>query len=735
MGRIDLDTDNEFSETSLKALISAEINDADKSDQSIGITGSRIRAMEYYQGIMRDTPPQENWSRFVSKDVSDVIGWVQPGIIRVFTASDRMVDYEPRRPGDEKYSDQASDYANYQFWVDNDGYRILWDATHDSLLLGDGIVMVYWDDSQECEYAVESGLTEEQVAILQQEEGVEIIAVGDSEPFEDVQEGVDPMTGQPAMMPVMVPTYAVKIKRITSFGRVKMACIEPENFLKSRDDITIDGARFVARRDPYMTRSQLIEMGFDPIIVESLPRFTASFNANSSETNVRDPQQLGFSNGDKSMDRIELYECYMKVDVNGDGVAETVRAYFAGANGSGELLDWQVWDSEIPFVQIPCTPYPHRFYSESLSGEVMDIQQVKTVLIRQVLNNTYQVNNPQRDIESGSIINMDELMNPSVGGVLLRKAGAPPVNYNVVPSILNEGLAAISAMDQVTEMRTGVSRATMALDPSTLQNQTATASNNQRDSAYSQVELIARNQSEGWRKVFSKILKLNVKHQDRPRIVRMRDEYVEIDPRAWNSNMDAYVNVGLGTGSRDRDLAMLNNIMGTQIAFADRFQASGMTNEALDMIPRVVKTATKIVESSGLKNADSYFPDIGPDEIAKLKQQAEQAAQQPPPEVQIEQAKMQAQQQKDAAQMQIDQQKQQAELIQKQQQFDAEMQLKYEQTAQELQLKREQLAAELQLKREQLIAEIALKREQGQQQGVSQDADVSSDVEVGGEPG
>ncbi len=538
--------DTEFSEQSLKALISAEINDSNRYQDS-EVSGQRVRAMEYREGIMRDTPPQVNWSKFVSRDVSDVLGWVLPSIIRVFTASDRMVDYEPRRPGDEEFSDQASDYANYVFWVDNDGYRVLWDATDDSLLLGDGIVKVYWDDSEEFDTAVLSGLTEEQIAVLQQEQGVEIIASSQGPSIQDVQIIPGP-DGQPTEQMIEVPTYDLKVKRVTQSGRVRIECIEPENFLIDREAISIEDARFTAHRDPHVTRSQLIEMGFDPDVVEAIPRYNYSFSDNSMEANVRDPDQFGFSNGDKSMDRIELYECYLKVDVDGDGVAETVLAYYAGSNGSGELLNWQVWDDQLPFTQIQCEPVPHRFYSKSLAGEVMDIQQVKTTIMRQFLNNTYQVNNPQKDIEAGSVMNMDELINPSVGGVLLRKVGSQPVNYTSIPSIANEALAALEKMDTVIEMRTGVSRATQALDPTTLQNQTATANQNQRDSAYSQVELIARNQSEGWRKVFSKILKLICKHQDQPRTIRLRDKWEAIDPRWWNANMDAYVNVGLGTG-------------------------------------------------------------------------------------------------------------------------------------------------------------------------------------------
>lgn len=724
--------DKEFSEQSLKALIASEISDA-RIFQSRDFKESRERNFKYYNGVMEDTPAADGWSKFQTRDVSDVMGWTLPGIIRVFTASDRMVDYQPRRPGDEDVTDQASDYANFIFWNDNDGYRILWDATHDSLLLADGIVKTWWDDSEICEYSTHTGLSAESLAMLLDDEDVEIVSQS--------QDVIELQGDMGEVMPV--PIYDVKIKRIESRGRIKIQAIEPENFLKDRQSITIEDARFLAHRDPHMTRSGLIKMGFDRDIVEGLPGNTTSFLEDDFQREDFD----GFSHGDRSTDVIELYECYIKADVNNDGIAETVLAYYAGQGGAGELLDWEVWDDDPCFTQIPCEPVPHRFQSRSLAGEVVDIQQIKTVMTRQMLDNAYQVNNPRLDIEAGSVINMDELVNPTVGGVIIRKQGsALPINYNIVPSIMENVLAGLQHMDTVTEMRTGVSRATMALDPQTLQNQTATASNNQMDSRYSQVELIARNQAElGWKKVFEKVLKLIVKHQDRARMIRLRDEWVEMDPRQWNAGMDAVINVGLGTGSRDRDMSMLNSILATQIAFTDRFQGSGMATNAIDMIPRIVKTATKIAEAAGIRNADSFYPEIKPEELEQLKQSAAQAAQQPPPEVVIAQQKMQADMQVQQAKIAGEQQKSQADMVMKQQEGQANLQLEQMKMQSEMELKREQIAAELGLKREQLIAELALKREQiaaelelkreSNAMNAAVKASATSGVSVGGEPG
>jgi hypothetical protein len=136
----------------------------------------------------------------------------------------------------------------------------------------------------------------------------------------------------------------------------------------------------------------------------------------------------------------------------------------------------------------------------------------------------------------------------------------------------------------------------------------------------------------GWRRVFRQMLKLIVKHQDRPRMIRLRDNWVEMDPRAWNAAMDVTINVGLGTGSRDRDAMMLGNIMGVQKEITAGFVQAGATVHAIDMIPKIVLSATKLAESTGLKNPEQYFPTLGKDDIDKLKE----AASQPQPNPKLE---------------------------------------------------------------------------------------------------
>lgn len=268
----------------------------------------------------------------------------------------------------------------------------------------------------------------------------------------------------------------------------------------------------------------------------------------------------------------------------------------------------------------------------------------------------------------------------------------------------------------------------MALDPEALQNQTATAANNTKDAAYSQIELIARNQAElGWKRVFNQILKLIVKHQDRPRTIRLRDEWVEMDPRSWNANMDATINIGLGTGSRDRDMSMLNQILNVQIAMTDRLAQGGFSAQALEMVPKINMTATKLAESAGIKNPDQFYLDLKPETLEAMKQQAAN----PPPspemmkiqaDTQMKQAELQQRGQELQMTAQLDQQaderKAQIEGVQMQADIEAQnkkTQAEMIQSQQEFEWKKELAILEFQMERELKMAELEMQREIHQQ--------------------
>lgn len=710
-----------LTDTELSAIISKQVALARNHDRT-ELDKTRTKALDYFFGRMDAyVPPEPNRSKVVSRDVADTIGWMMPQLMRVFTASDKFVEAEPVEEGDVKFAKQATDGLNHVFWKDNDGYKVCYNAAWDALLFSDGIVKTYYDDTPQYAVSFHSGLTEDQVALLlaPNEDGEEPEVLASDDRIELVEDE----TGN--QVPVKV--WDCKIRRVKAKGRFVIEAIPPEDFLKDSEATSTDDAVFQCHRDE-KTRSELIEMGFDRDKVRAIP---VGAQWGNSEQVARNPITREDS-PDTSTELVDLYECYVKIDVDGDGVAETVRAYFAGGE-NGTLLDWEVWDDETPFDNIPCEPVPHRFEGRSMFDETQDIMDVKTVLIRQLLNNMYASNNPQRFVK-GKIHNPEELMSPSFNGAIFGDASSEIVPLPV-PLVAANALEGIAYMDEVVQRRTGIGRQSMALDPEALQNQSATANQNNKDAAYSQVELVARNMAEwGWRKVFRKLLRLMVKHQDTPRTIRLRgDQFTTIDPRHWNADMDVTINVGLGTGSRDRDMMMLQQVLMNQLGLADRFMASGATEQAIDMLPKIIATMTKIAESAGLRNPDEYYPDNAEEIVAALKQKAAEAGQQPPPEIQIEQLKgenAKALKEVDAqVSMRESELKAQGDVIKNKAELEADLQTKEADRQNALMLEqqkqafeREKLQAEYQFK----MMELAQKRElellkMGMQEGEGED--------------
>jgi hypothetical protein len=161
-------------------------------------------------------------------------------------------------------------------------------------------------------------------------------------------------------------------------------------------------------------------------------------------------------------------------------------------------------------------------------------------------------------------------------------------------------------LDGVRENRTGVTRYMQGLQADTL-NKTATGINQIMTAAQQRVELIARVFAEtGIKDLFRKILELVNRHQSAPRIIRLRNRWVPMDPRSWTTQMDVSIAVGLGTGNKDQMLIHLRNLLEIQVQ-AIRMQ--GGVDGPLVRLDNVYNTLAKLVENAGLKSADSYFTD------------------------------------------------------------------------------------------------------------------------------
>jgi len=347
------------------------------------------------------------------------------------------------------------------------------------------------------------------------------------------------------------------------------------------------------------------------------------------------------------------------------------------AGGRSTLLDYEPY-SEVPFAVFEVDPEPHAFFGRSIADLIMNDQDSSTAMLRGVLDNVALVNNPAIDVVEGQA-NIDDILNNEIGAIRrVKTQGA--IQANPIPFVAGQTLQAIQYMDLQTEAKTGVTKASVGLDPQALQNQTATGAQLTAQAGAGHVEVMARNLAEGgMKRLFRLLLKLLVENSDEEQLMRLNGQYIPIDPRSWNSSMDVTVNVGIGMGKDEMKLASLNQALQMQMQI---YQGYGASN-GLVTLTQIRNTLGDILALGGIRNADRYFNPLTPEMEQALIQQQMQNAQQPTPEQMIAQAQVeaasvtaQAKAQSDLMKMEIDAQKALAQDDRERDKMDQELLLK-----------------------------------------------------------
>ena len=605
----------ELSDPKLRSLLSNQIENA------LGYLGgnlseSRRKSLEYYLGDKLGTEI-DGRSQVVSTDVADTIESILPNLLRVFTASDKVVRCEPVTAEDVPLAEQATAYLNHVFYKDNNGFQLLYNFFKDALIEKNGFLKIYYDESEKVEFETYKNLSKAEKDLLEDtKDEIEIIEeeeIEDEDAKEQFEKVIEQYEAQGLEMPEMETPdfvlYNCKIKRTKKTGKIKIESVPPEEFLIDRNAKSIDDADFVSHK-VLMSRSDLVAMGYDEDEVNELPASSDDIYNTEDMVRQRDVDEYPVDNYTQGQNtKVLIYESYVKYDYDEDGIAELRKIVSAGDDGS-MVLENMPCDS-VPFVTVTPIPMPHRFYGRSVSELVEDIQLMKSTVMRQLLDNMYLTNNNRVAIMDG-MVNMDDLLTTRPGGVVRTKQ---PPNQVMQPMtaqpISQQAFPLLSYLDTVREARTGITKSAQGLDADTLNSKTATGVNTLMTQTQMRSELIARIFAEtGVKDLFRKIFELMVKYQDRERVVMLNNQYVPVKPTEWKDKFNISIVVGLGTGSKEQQTVMLNSILERQI---QAFQLQGGKEMPMVTLKNIYNTLSKVIENAGLKNVESYFvdPDIG----------------------------------------------------------------------------------------------------------------------------
>lgn len=532
-----------LTESEQRAIIAGRLTDTLNSTDS-ELRNDREKALDFYYGRPLGNEI-EGRAQVVSKDMMDTIEWMMPSFMRIF-CTQQAVQFDPVGPEDEVQAKQESGYVSHVLWKKNPGFMTIYEWAKDGLMQKNGYVKYWWQDEKKYQFAEYSGLNEEQLVITLQ-------TLGKQGEVEVVGHEQDAMG-----------LHNIKVRTEKTYGCAKIECVPPEEVIVDRNCRgNIKAARFVGHLRKNVTRSELIEQGYDKKLVKNLTSYvwSADLSESLARDSVSENLNLNGENGDSdsASDELQLLECLTYIDVDDDGVAELRKYLLAGnevlENEEAPEINWESWTP---------IPVPHRHTGLGIYDIMEDIQRIKTALQRGLLDNTYFGNN-RRLAYNKDTVNVSMLQVNRPGGHIAVD-GPPmgqimPIEYTPIAGHI---LPVIDYIDAVKETRTGVGRGTQGVDADVLAQSTKGAFQMARNDSNQRIEAVARIFAEtGLSSLFRSLHGLLTRHQDWPTKFKLRNDWVETNPADWQERTDLTVSVGLGNASKEEIRANL-----TQMAVA-----------------------------------------------------------------------------------------------------------------------------------------------------------------------
>ena len=580
--------------------------------------------MDYYYGLPFGNEV-DGRSQYVDSSVMDTIEWIKPSLMRVFASGEEMVKFNPIGPEDVHAAEQATDYVNYIFTRDNNGWEILYTWFTDALLQKNGIVKCWWDETEEWNREEYNNLEEMEFSDLLEDDDVEVL---EHTAYEENGRAY----------------HDVVISRRSGKGRVRIENVTPDEFLIARESKSIEDSNFVCQR-VLKTVSELREMGYDFDVDElgsgdDMVEYSSERLSRYAYDNSARYEGFGDSDPEEALRTFWLHESFVRTDYDGDGIAELRKVCSVG----DKILANEPID-RIPFVSITPVKIPHKFLGLSIADLVLDIQLIKSTLMRNLMDNMYSQNFGRYAVLEGQA-NLDDLLTQRPGGVV-RVKSPNAIMPLATPQLEQSSFEMLGYLDNLRESRSGVNKYSQGVNDNALTSHTtATAVNATMTAAQSRIELIARSFAEtGVKELMKNIYELVLKNQDKERVVRLRNKWVPVRPDMWKEEYDCSVAVGIGNGNRDQQLAHLT----TMLSFAADAMRGGLNivNEK-----NMYNMGAALVKNMGFQNVDDFLTN------------PEMVPPQPNPKEQMEQAELQLKHKEleiKAADIQIKQQKMQQE--------------------------------------------------------------------------
>lgn len=659
-------------ERELVALLAGKIDSALNDDDG-ELSATRQKNLDYYLGEPFGNE-REGYSQYRSREVLETVEWVLPALLRVFAAGDRAVQFDPIGPEDEDQAEQETEAVQFALARGNEYFATVYTWIKSALLEPVAYVKAWMDREVKVTGEQYRGLTEAELTQLMADPEVEVTAQSVS------PAGID-----------------VNIKRTCVYPKLRIEPIPGEETLidASHNKLALDDCEFVCHRTK-KTYSWLVSAGFDRDLLDEVSaesgRDWAGEKVNRLFTEDESWANWDDGHGDESLRTYWVHEISALVDVDGDGVAERRRIVLIG----DKIFENEEHDY-VPIVALCAIPMPHRHPGLAEADLVKDLQLLKSTLIRQLLDNVYRVNRPRSRVGINALTDdgktLQSLLDPMAEFIPCEDPSA--IIDEQRTSFVSELLPVIQFVTESQQTRTGIAP-NLSLDPAVLQKTTMGAFQGALEQASQRVELLARIMAEtGFKWLAMKVHRLLKEHSQRPQMMKVRGQWIEVNPADWRERENVSVNVGLGFNDRSKELMATQSLLAAQLQLIQ----FGIVNPQ-----NLLQSASDLVTASGKKSPERYFSEPPPP-----------APPQPDPNLLVAQAQAQAMQtdaQSKVMRAQVEGQK--AQLDMQKAQFEAQL------TAREQDLKLRE--SELKLQIAQLEAQIKLAESQAAVQNTIADS-------------
>ena len=625
-------------ETKIRKIVIREMDDCTGKEGS-KLSDDRTKLKKKYLGYgysVDDDRQSNGLSTYVDRSVMEAVEWAKPGLMRVF-CNDEIIRFDPRSPQQEQAAQDATTYVNEVAFGRN-MFSIVHNVLTDGLYQRVGWCLAHCPEKIENRVDQYTGLSEQEAQAVLMDPKINL----DNEKSIEVEQYVG-SDGQPA--------FDLTVHWQEKTRKIVIEPIPSEHVVISSDARDVESAKFIAYWS-MKTASDLRKMGYTKDQIEELP--TASDSDDMPEEvvtrNINDVHSGDYEGKSEATREYKVYEAWTDIDINDDGIAEKVKVTFVGDAESCKILDWEEWPLyRAPLFAASSVPMPHSAIGLCVADLVSDLQDLRTEIMRQYLDNLALSNQAELVVNEGQsgTVEWDSLLARGVGSVH-RLTGDATIQPLKVAAATGEIVNGVTISDSLIERRTGISSRTQSIQADTLQN-TATGASIMEESINQRLELIARVYAETFFKPLGRyLLHLMHKYQDKAIQMRIKGRFMQFDPRKWDPDMDISVAVGLGSGNRSKLLATYQQILQIQQAMLQQLGPMSPVH-----MTHIVYTCHKMAEASGLEAPERFFG--SEQDAAQCDQQMAQNAQNGGnPEQQKEQAKLQLEQQKAQAKIQND---------------------------------------------------------------------------------